>query len=121
MKPDLDSLVLNVRKLHEAAAAEGVSTFNDLLGEISTALGDIVSILESRPEKVEVKVPEAKAQPAPQVAVNVAPTPIENHAHAGETVVHVHDRPAAKGWLIEFTFNGTSATVPAGAKLTRIE
>jgi hypothetical protein len=128
-----------------------MKAFEGALGEISLALSDIVSALEKDDDdkgkdalgpalaaalknvRIEVAAPQIAAPnvtvtpqlkvDAPQVSVNVSPTPIENKVDVPAPVVQVIDRTtAAKGWKrIEIEFRHGAGDVPTGCTLTRID
>lgn len=131
-----------IQSSHAKDAERRQTAFETTLSEISTALSDLVSAVESKKEgealgkaiaaalkgfrieapDVKVQAPSVTVSPnimaAPAaVAVHVAPTPV--HHHVDPTPVHFNERPAAKGWKIKFEFSG--GTVPTGATMTRID
>ena len=122
--------VQNLVQQHGRAKSEA---FDSLMHEISTALTDLVSVMESgnsgdaiakaltqalKSVKIEVAAPQITVK-APEVVVNVAPTPIQNNVTMPDIKFPDMKAVPAKGWDIEFKF-GSLNNVPIGAKLTRI-
>ena len=133
-----------LKKLVNAQTNENgtrLAAFESLMNEVSVALGDLVTAMESRGDDGE-KLARAmaaalKGMPrpdaptvnvaAPTVNVTVEPTPFHNHIASPEVTVNVPEavvnveRPVPpKGWEVAFKFDGPNLSVPSGMTLTRI-
>ena len=134
MTTEAEQLVLDaMRKLSNSQRTDDArkfAAFEGLLNEISTALGDLVSVMERDGDDGAMKAMteglKALRIQAPTVNVNVSPTPVENHFEVTlpemkvpPVQVILDERPRAKTLKIELIYDGPNG-MPTGAIFTQL-
>ena len=130
MDKAMSGIAASLAKIAGKATDPKMTAFEGLLNEISAALSDVVAGME-KPDgdaaiakaitdglkalRIEVAAPTVNVK-APEVSVNVNPTPIQNNVHVDAPQVHVMERPGAT-FTVDIDYH--SGGLPRSMTITR--